>query len=96
MMNNFKTTFWNDFSIADKFGIDAIKDTAKRAFDEWHTNTEYITEFVIVLNWKLWQHYEDGNMEVAKVYDGLWKQYNTWCLENLKDDDLKYFIEQTD
>ncbi len=27
-----KTTFWMDFSIADKFGIAAIKDTYKRAF----------------------------------------------------------------
>lgn len=25
------TTFWDDFSIADRFGIAAIKDTYKRA-----------------------------------------------------------------
>ena len=29
------TTFWDDFSIADRFGISAIKDTYKRAFEEW-------------------------------------------------------------
>ena len=33
-----KTTFWMDFSIADKFGIAAIKDTYNRAFKEWKTN----------------------------------------------------------
>lgn len=27
-----KTTFWNDFTIADCFGIDAIEDTYKRSF----------------------------------------------------------------
>ena len=33
-----KTTFWMDFSIADKFGIAAIKDTYNRAFKGWKTN----------------------------------------------------------
>lgn len=28
------TTFYQDFSIADKLGLDAIKDTFKRAFNE--------------------------------------------------------------
>ena len=32
---NTLTTFWDDFSIADSFGISAIKDTYKRAFEEW-------------------------------------------------------------
>ena len=30
-----KTTFWDDFSIADAFGMVAIKDTYRRAFNEW-------------------------------------------------------------
>lgn len=29
------TTFWEDFSIADKYGIAGVKDTYKRAFNEW-------------------------------------------------------------
>lgn len=29
------TTFWEDFSIADKYGIAGVKDTYKRAFSEW-------------------------------------------------------------
>lgn len=28
------TTFWEDFSIADKYGIAGVKDTYKRAFSE--------------------------------------------------------------
>lgn len=32
------TTFWDDFSIADNFGIDAICDTYNRAFQEWKTD----------------------------------------------------------
>ena len=29
------TTFFEDFSIADNFGLDAIKDTYNRTFNEW-------------------------------------------------------------
>ena len=28
-----KTTFWDDFTIADKFGVKAVEDTYRRAFD---------------------------------------------------------------
>lgn len=37
----FKTTFWTDFSIADIFGVSAIKDTFNRAFEEWRDNYIY-------------------------------------------------------
>ena len=47
-----KTTFWMDFSIADKFGIEAIVDTFNHAFKEWHTDHIYLTELVMVLNHK--------------------------------------------
>ena len=96
MINEIKTTFWNDFSIADKFGIDAIKDTAKRAFEEWKDNVEYITEFIIVLNWKIWSHWENGNLEVSKVYDELWREYHQWAIKHLKGKDLEYYIQTTD
>lgn len=66
-----KTTFWQDFSIADAFGISAIKDTYKRAFKSWKTNTEYVTELVMVLNWKCWQWYEKGNKAYSELYGEL-------------------------
>ena len=49
------TTFWQDFSIADRFGVAAIKDTFTRAFNEWKHDYKYLTELVMVLNWKIWQ-----------------------------------------
>ena len=51
------TTFYTDFSIADKFGVEAIKDTYKRVFQEWRHDYKYITELAMVLNWKLWRWY---------------------------------------
>lgn len=37
-----QTTFWEDFSIADRFGLSAIQDTFKRAFEEWKNNYKSI------------------------------------------------------
>lgn len=48
------TTFWEDFSIADVFGTNAIEDTYNRAFNEWRNNYQYLTELVMILNWKLY------------------------------------------
>lgn len=89
------TTFYTDFSIAEKFGKEAIKETYTRAFDEWKDSYKYITELVMVLNWKIFEHYEN-NDELAKVYNDLWEELDNWCFENLKDDELSYFIKVTD
>jgi len=91
----FKTTFWQDFTIADKFGTDAIKDTFKRAFNEWKDNYIYLTELVLVLNWKIWEWYEK-NREIAVVYNTLWERADNYAVNNLKGDDLTYFYRETD
>ena len=44
------TTFWDDFTIAEAFGGNAVRDTFNRAFDEWKGNYKYLTELVMVLN----------------------------------------------
>ena len=90
------TTFWNDFTIADAFGVSAIKDTYNRAFEEWKSNYKYLTELVMVLNWKLWQHYEQNDMALAELYNDLWQQADAYACENLKGEELKYFYEVTD
>ena len=90
-----KTTFWEDFSIADVFGIDAVKDTYNRAFKGWKDNYEYLTELVMVLNWKIWQHYEN-NEPLARVYNELWQQTDLYAVENLKGEELEYFYRTTD
>lgn len=86
------TTFWNDFTIADGFGPDAVLDTFGRAFGEWKSNHKYLTELVLVLNHKLWQHYELGDEAMARLYDNLWHRANNWGMENLKGDELEFFL----
>ena len=89
------TTFWNDFSIAEKFGSDAIQDTFNRAFNEWKGEYKYLTELVMVLNHKIWQHYESNN-EYAKLYNELWKKADAYACENLKGEEADYFYTTTD
>ena len=54
------TTFWSDFSIAERFGYEAIDDTAERAYEEWKNDVKYLTELVMILNHKCWMYYHDG------------------------------------
>lgn len=90
-----KTTFMQDFNIANMFGEQAVLDTYKRAKKEWQHNVEYITEFTMVLNWQIWQLYET-NEKLARVYNTLWQEMDAWCMNNLKGDDLTYYIRTTD
>lgn len=90
-----KTTFWDDFTIAEAFGLKEIRETYDRAFKEWKSNTEYITELVMVLNWKIFQHHERDD-EKAKLYNELWSKTDAYCMDNLKGDDLTYFLRVTD
>ena len=91
-----KTTFWDDFSIADKFGRFGIIDTFKRAFKAWKSNIEYLTELVMVLNWKCWAFYEKGDQETSMLYQQLYEKADAWCMDNLKGDDLNYYLRTTD
>ena len=89
-------TFWMDFTIADAFGVNAIKDTYKRAFKEWKSDYKMLTALVVTLNHKIWQHYEAENHDVARLYDGLWRQAEDYTLTNLKGDELQYYYDVTD
>jgi hypothetical protein len=52
-----QTTFFEDFSIADAFGISAVKDTYRRGLEcATEMGYIYLTEFVMALNWKIWEH----------------------------------------
>ena len=89
------TTFWDDFSIADSFGISAIKDTYKRAFEEWKWDYKYLTELVMVLNWKIWYWYKKDK-RLAKCYNDLWMECDEYAYDNLKGEELDYFIKTLD
>lgn len=91
-----ETTFWDDFSIAERFGENAILDTYKRAMNEWKSNYKYLTELVIVLNHKCWFFYERGNERLSKLYSSLYYEAHDYACEHLKGDEMKFYFEITD
>ena len=91
-----QTTFWQDFTIADKFGLEAVKDTYNRARTEWGDDRIYGTELSMVLNHKCWQHYNAKNTVLSKLYAELWEEYHGFVLDNWKGEDLQYYLRITD
>lgn len=95
-MYEFKTTFWMDFSIADRFGKEAVQDTFDRAFKEWRNDVEYVTELAIVTSWKCWEHWEKGDNGLGVMYHDMYYEVMGCCLDHLKGEDLRYYLETTD
>ena len=88
------STFWQDFSIADKFGDKAIADTYRRAKSEWKDNYKYWTELCLVLNHKIWQWHERDNQR-AILYDKLWREADEMTSE-WSDEKQEYYFQVTD
>ena len=81
--------FMMDFAIADKFGANEVLDTFKRC-EEWKDNVEYWASLILTLNHRLWEHYNNGNMSMAVLYDRIWRKAQSWGYEHFKDDELLY------
>ena len=86
------TTFYEDFSTADHFGSLAVRDAYLRAFNTWQNNIEYMTELVMVLNWKFLEHQSMNNYRLAEMYDELWKEADACVVDHFDGDDLQYYF----
>lgn len=95
-MTRVETTFDMDFMIADRFGVNAVKDTFNRAFTEWRGDARYLTELVMVLNHRCWLWYEKGHNALSKVYEDCFYKAQSWAYNHLKGEELKFFLEVTD
>lgn len=89
------TTFWNDFTIADRFGINAVKETFNEAFKSWKNDYRYLTNLVITLNYKACDHAED-NEALAEVYVELYEKARDYACDNLKGKEFEYYFNITD
>ena len=91
-----RTTLWDDFTIAERFGLHAIKDTYKNAFMSWKTDVVFITELVLVLNWKMLYMDERHMTEKSVMYYKCWVELSNWCERHLEAGAYEYFINVTD
>lgn len=91
-----KTTFWQDFTIAEIFGVDAVKETFQTAYEEWKDNYIYLTELEIVMNLKCWKWYEKGNRTLSQLYSDYFYQCREYAYETFDEDQLQYHFRLTD
>ena len=82
-----QTTFFMDFAIADRFGKQAVINTAKKSYEQYKDDVTYMKEMVFVLNIKCWDFHHAGNSEMSELYSDLYYKYNDLCLNHLKGDD---------
>lgn len=92
-----KTTFYSDLTIADIFGVDAVKDTYDRVVKEWMDNIEYITELCLCVNHKSWEHFEDDK-DLSKLYSDLYYDLKYKIYEHYdgNQEAIDYFFNTTD
>ena len=91
----FETTFWEEFSIADQYGSEGIVEHYNLVFNQWKDNLKYLTEMVLVLNWKIYQWYQVDDT-LGKTYDELWKRTDQYVLDTFKGDKLHYYLSTLD
>ena len=91
----FESSFWEEFSIAENYGSDGIREHYKVVFDQWKGNLKYLTELVLVLNWKIstWFGVDDT---IGKTYDELLRDADGYALNTLKGEDLHNYLSTLD
>lgn len=90
-----QTTFFSDFTIADKFGLNAIKQTFDNAFRSYKYNHVYLTEIAIVTSNKSCEWY-GKNEQYMNLYAECYHKVDDWCMKHLKADELEYYLNATD
>lgn len=89
--------YWQRFSIAERYGIREINSVYEEIFNESKKDYKLLTELVMVLNHKAWQHSEELMFSTfCDIYTELYNKANQYALDNLKDSELDYFIGVTD
>ena len=92
---HFETTFWEEFSLADNYGSEGVIEHYNLVFNQWKDYLRFLTELVLVLNWKIYQWYQVDDT-LGKTYDELWKRTDQYVLDTSKGDKLHYYLSTLD
>ena len=104
-----ETTFWQDFTIAERFGKQAVVNTCNVSKQCWKHDIRYLAELVIVLNHKIWnwyevaQEYPDNEVanKYAELYEKLWDSTTKFVLDRIDTgqftkEEVRFYFETTD
>ncbi len=90
------TTFYEDFSIADAFGMNGIMDTYLRAKREWKHDYKYITELSLILNMKLSEWYAKGRLDYVSAYSEALADLSDYRKSHFTEKQIRYFYKVFD
>lgn len=89
--------YWQRFSIAEKFGKDEIERVYHEIFKESKKDYKLLTELVMVLNHKSWEHCEYTDYsEFCEQYSDLYYKAKEYAETHLEGDGLRYYLDVTD
>lgn len=92
-----KTLYWQRFSIAEEYGKEEIENVYKEIFKEAKRDYKKLTELVMVLNHKTFQHCKNLIYSTScEVYASLYKTTAKYACNHLTGDELRYYLDVTD
>lgn len=92
-----KTLYWQNFSIAEKFGNEEILSVYDKIFNEAKEDYELLTELSMILNHKCWEYSEYvDDPGLCTLYSDLYYSTRNYALEHLVGEELSYFLDITD
>lgn len=92
--NRVSSTFWDDFTIADAFGVAAVQDTFNRAFRSWKSDYKYVTELAVVMNKKCWFWYGRRD-DLGIIYHDLYFKVRDFA-SRYKGEAAEHYFKVTD
>lgn len=90
------TSFYRDFGAAEQTGEKGIKETFRRLMKTGKTNYKYLTELVMVLDWKALEHIQSDQRELSQIYYGLWCDADEYAQDHLTGEELEYYSNTAD
>lgn len=94
----FQTSFWEDLALCERYwrinGDDGILEYYNNAIEASESNYRMLTELALVLSWKTWKYF--GKIDdLGRLYEGLMTKTTDYAMNNLEDDELDYFLRET-
>lgn len=88
------TTADEDFYLAEIFNA-SIKETYKSLKSQFEYDYKELTELCMVINWRCSVHYENGNIDIARIYYELQEDLENFIYSEFNEEELKYFYRTT-
>lgn len=91
----FETPLWELFSFAELLGPDGVQRHYESIFNDCKDNLVLLTELVLVLNLKTFTWYQVDDT-IGLTYNELWEKTDAYAMDNLKGDELHYYLSTLD